>query len=55
MDDNQDARIDRPELLCDAIVGLIDDLEADEILDEDRASELRSDIYRSIDVPEEEE
>ncbi|RKD95033.1 hypothetical protein [Halopiger aswanensis] len=53
MDDNGDARIDRPELLCDAIVGLVDDLESDGTLSEERASELRSDIYRSIDVPEE--
>ncbi|GAB3674937.1 hypothetical protein [Halopiger thermotolerans] len=53
MDDTPESRIDRPELLCDAIVGLIDDLEDDGILDEDRASELRSEIYRSIDVPEE--
>ena len=53
MTDDSEARIDHPEQLCDAIVSLIDDLEEGEILDEERASQLRSDIYRSIDVPDE--
>ena len=52
-DDSETTRIDHPEQLCDAIVGLIDDLEEGEILDEERASQLRSEIYRSIDVPDE--
>lgn len=53
MTDDSEARIDHPERLCDAIVGLIDDLEEGGMLDEDRASHLRSEIYRSIDVPDE--
>ncbi|SEV85750.1 hypothetical protein [Natrinema salifodinae] len=53
MEDKPDARIDRPERLCDAIVGIIDELEDSDIIDDERASELRSEIYRSIDIPEE--
>lgn len=53
MDDDSQARLDHPERLCDAIVELIDELEDDEILDRERASELRSEIYRSINIPDE--
>ena len=53
MDDDPETRIDHPERLCNAIVGIIDDLEDEELLDEERASYLRSEIYRSIDVVDE--
>lgn len=53
MDDEPKPRIDHPERLCDAIVGLIDELEESGAIGEKRASELRSDVYRSIDTPEE--
>lgn len=53
MEDDSDTRIDHPEKLCDAIVGIIDELENSNIIAEERASELRSDIYRSIDTPKE--
>lgn len=51
--DDPKTRIDHPERLRDAIVGLIDDLEESGTIGEQRASELRSEIYRSIDTPEE--
>ncbi|WP_165874790.1 hypothetical protein [Natrarchaeobius oligotrophus] len=53
MDDEPDTRIDHPKRLCDAIVELIDEIEESEVIGEEKASELRSEIYRSIDVAEE--
>ncbi|WP_169331122.1 hypothetical protein [Natronorubrum bangense] len=53
MEDQPNIRIDHPEKLCDAISGIVDELEDENIIEEDRASELRSQIYRSMDTPEE--
>jgi hypothetical protein len=53
MEDDSDTRIDHPEKLCDTIVVIIDELENGDIIGEERASELRSEIYRSIDSPKE--
>ncbi|WP_306055546.1 hypothetical protein [Natronococcus wangiae] len=52
MDDEHSSRIDNPELLCDAIISILEELEAEDILEEERVSELRSQIYRSIDTPD---
>ncbi|SDQ66870.1 hypothetical protein [Natronobacterium texcoconense] len=57
MDSDDVPRFDRPELLCDAIATLIDTLEEDDLLTEEEASDLRSQVYRSVDLgnhPEEE-
>jgi hypothetical protein len=53
MEDDSDTRIDHPEKLCDTIVIIIDELENGNIIGEEQASELRSEIYRSIDTPKE--
>lgn len=53
MEDESETRINHPERLCDAIVGIIDELENGDIIGEERASELRSEIYRSVDTPKE--
>ncbi|WP_246998053.1 hypothetical protein [Halosolutus gelatinilyticus] len=42
--------INDPEVLCDTIAELIDALEEGGLLTEDRASELQSDVYQSIDL-----
>lgn len=58
LDDDSPPRIEDPEQLCDAIVELVDALEAGELLGEEQADELRSDVYSSVelvDLPEEEE
>ncbi|GAB3665311.1 hypothetical protein [Halopiger thermotolerans] len=57
-DDDSPPRIDDPEQLCDAIVELIDALEAGDLIGEEQADQLRSDVYSSVelvDLPEEEE
>lgn len=48
MCDEPDTRIDHPERLCHAIVAVLEELQQEEIIEEERASELRSQIYRSI-------
>lgn len=53
MDNEPESSIDHPERPCSAIAGLIDELEDDGTIGEDRAAELRSAVYRSIDIPEE--
>lgn len=53
MEDQPNTHIDHPVQLCDAIAGVIDELEDEGIIDDDRASELRSQVYRSVDIPEE--
>lgn len=53
MEDEPQVRIDKPEQLCDAVAEIVDELEESEMIGEERASELRSKIYRSIDIPEE--
>ncbi|UHQ98647.1 hypothetical protein HYG81_21995 (plasmid) [Natrinema zhouii] len=53
MEDQSKTGIDHPEQLCEAIAGIIDELENKEIIEEDRASELRSQVYRSVETPEE--
>ncbi|WP_049895287.1 hypothetical protein [Halopiger xanaduensis] len=58
LDDDSPPRIDDPEQLCDAIVELIDALEDGDLLGEEQADELRSNVYSSVelvDLPEEEE
>lgn len=50
--DEPGARIDNPEMLCDAIISILEELEAEDIIEEERVSELRSQIYRSIDTPD---
>ncbi|WP_323172242.1 hypothetical protein [Natrialba sp. PRR66] len=50
--DDSEVRIDHPERLCDAIIGILDELEAEAVIDEERAAELRSEIYRSVDTTE---
>lgn len=52
MSDGPNARIDNPESLCETIDGIISNLEDSEIIDHERASELRSSLYRSIDIPD---
>ncbi|MDF9747903.1 hypothetical protein [Natrinema salsiterrestre] len=54
MGDESETRIDNPEQLCDAIVEIVDELEDNEIIGKERASKLRSKIYRSVDISEEE-
>ncbi|MDS0474003.1 hypothetical protein [Natrinema sp. 1APR25-10V2] len=44
--------LDNPEILCDTIAELIDVLEDGDLLTEERASELRSQVYQSIDLGE---
>lgn len=49
--------LDQPELLCETIAKLIDTLEEGDLLTEEEASDLRSQVYRSVDLgnhPEEE-
>lgn len=53
MDDKDETNIDHPERLCNAIISIIDELESSNTIEETRAAELRSEIYRSIDIPEE--
>jgi hypothetical protein len=53
MEDEPRTRIDHPEQLCNAIVGLIDELEDSDLIGAERASELRSEVYRSIDISSE--
>jgi hypothetical protein len=48
MEDESKTHIDHPEKLCDAIVALIDELEEGGLIEEERASELRSEVYLSI-------
>ncbi|RKD97535.1 hypothetical protein [Halopiger aswanensis] len=58
LDDDSPPGIEDPEQLCDAIVELVDALEAGDLLDEEQADELRSDVYSSVELvelPEEEE
>lgn len=53
MDDDSAPRIDHPDRLCNAVIGIVDDLEKGDVIDDERAAELRSEVYRAIDVPEE--
>lgn len=53
MEDQPKTGIDHPEQLCEAIAGIIDDLEDKDIIEKDRASKLRSQVYRSVETPEE--
>jgi hypothetical protein len=53
MEDESETRIDHPERLCNAIIEIIDELENGDIIGEERASELRSEIYLSVDIPKE--
>lgn len=53
MSSEPETRIDHPERLCDAIVGILEELEQEGIIEEERASELRSQIYRSINTRDE--
>jgi hypothetical protein len=53
MEDEPKTRINHPKKLCDAIVGLIDELEDDGLLGAERAAELRSEIYLSINTSDE--
>lgn len=48
MEDEPRAHIDHPEKLCDVIVELIDELEDGDLIGEERASELRSEVYLSL-------
>lgn len=53
MEDQPNTRIDHPEQLCEAIVGIVDELEDEDIIEGDQASQLRSQIYRAVDIAEE--
>ncbi|NUB91303.1 hypothetical protein HTZ84_11635 [Haloterrigena sp. SYSU A558-1] len=52
MANDETTGLDNPEILCDTIAELIDALEDGDLLTEDRASELRSEVYQSIDLGE---
>lgn len=53
MEDDAAPRIDHPERLCNAVIGIVDDLEESDVIDDERAAELRSEVYRAVEFPEE--
>lgn len=52
MANDETTGLNQPEILCDTIAELIDVLEDGDLLTEDRASELRSEVYQSINLGE---
>lgn len=55
MEDESETAIDHPGRLCNAIVGIIDELEKNDLIGSERADELRSEVYRSADIDENED
>jgi hypothetical protein len=52
MANDETTGLDNPEILCDTIAELIGVLEDGDLITEDRASELRSQVNQSIDLGE---